>query len=240
MKVKRTNNVIIAEKIFMRCCEFSKITFTTDSTKKEEIDNVCKELMFKLSKVVDELECFRKNKLSKEKEMLAAAKSGTTALPTHELAKNIENFLTQAKGTLDIFAKQFLGAMFGFDGKWHYRKIVNHLRNKDNLDKNTVAVMENTLEKENNEWLKDFIDDRNWHHEENLGLSPMYIQNQQPFMKLTRRNGEEVTDVLTYLRFHYNKVFHLIEYLMRLSFCAVNPAWRVIYLSDFVSPFENV
>lgn len=239
MKIKKTDNLIIAEKIFLQCCEFSKITFGNDISKQEAINKACEELMYKLSKVVDELECFRKNKQLKEQEIVNATKKNIVALPTHELAKNIENFLTQSKGVLDIFAKQFLGAMFGFKDKWHYQKIINYLRHQSNLDKNTVAVIENILKKENNEWLKDFIDDRNWHHEKNLELSHMYIEDNRLFLKLTRWNSKEVVDVVAYLRFHYNKVFRLIVNLIRLSFCAINPSWSVVYLSEMINPLET-
>jgi hypothetical protein len=236
---KSEDDKIVFHRIFHVGCKFADITFHGDEVKKNEIIDVLKELIIKLTKVVDEIRLFQSNKLVCEKELLIEIQRDISAVPTHELARNLENFLTLAKGTLDIFAKQFLRIMLCFDGKWNCKKLIKHLQNQSNLDQSIVEQIINTLKKENKEWLKDFIDDRNLHHEKNIGLSSMSVVNGHPFIKLTRRNGKIVTDIIAYLQYHYNKLFHLIEYLMRFSFCAINPAWKVVYLSEWTSSFNH-
>lgn len=237
---KSEDDKVIYHRIFNVGCKFADITFTADEVKRCAVIDALLELMIKLTKVMDEARLFETNELTCEKKLYVEVQQGISAVPTHELSKNLENFLTLTKGALDIFAKQFLKAMLGFDGKWDCNKIVKYLQNQSCLDQNIVSDIIGTLKRENKEWLKDFVNDRNLHHEKNIGLSPMRIIEGRPVITLTRRNGEEVTDIIAYLRFHYNKVFHLIEYLMRLSFCVVNPAWSVAYLSEFINPFENI
>jgi thioredoxin-related protein len=238
LSFKSEDDKIVYHRIFYVGCQFADIAFHDDPIKGNQIVDALKEIMIKQAKVVEEIKLYQSNKTACEKELIKETERGISAIPTRELSRNIENFLTLAKGLLDIFARQFLKVMLNYDGKWNCEQIITHLRMHDGLEKSIVEHMINTLKRENEEWLKDFVDDRNLHHEKNIGLSSISIVNGQPFMKLTRRNGQEVTDILGYLRYHYNKVFSLIEYLIRMSFCALNPEWKLVYLSEWANPLD--
>jgi len=73
------------------------------------------------------------------------------------------------------------------------------------------------------EWLKDFIDDRNLHHEKNFGLTDMYLIGDKPILKLTRFNGDYTKDVIGYLEFNWINLVSLMEKMMHLSFCLIAP-----------------
>lgn len=118
---------------------------------------------------------------------------------------------------------------------WKHKEIIKYLKERKNLDKETREAIENLLNKVWNDWLGDFNHDRNLHHEANFELSGMSIVDSKPFLKLTRRNGDEITDVMGYLTIHWNKIFWLIENMIRLSFCALRPDLKIIFTSEFKS-----
>ncbi|MBA7676132.1 hypothetical protein ES703_84373 [subsurface metagenome] len=89
------------------------------------------------------------------------------------------------------------------------------------------------------DWLCDFNYDRNLCHEANFGVSKMYMANNQPFLKLKRRSGKEVTNVMDFLQSHWNKLFWLVVNMVRLSFWALRPNLKAVFLSKFVGPFED-
>ncbi len=227
---------IIAERIFYNGFRFVDVAFSVDDPRKDKVENSLKELMTKLAKVVNEARGFQMQKHAFEKILPHEVVKGVTSIPTLELQQTIENFLTQAIGALDIFATQFLNAIFDYSCRdWKHKEIIKYLKERKNLDKETREAIENLLNKAWNDWLGDFNHDRNLHHEANFELSGMSIVDSKPFLKLTRRNGDEITDVMGYLTIHWNKIFWLIENMIRLSFCALRPDLKIIFTSEFKS-----
>ncbi|MBA7676133.1 hypothetical protein ES703_84374 [subsurface metagenome] len=131
---KSKDDMIIYEKIFYTGCKFSEAAFSSNDPMKENIIEVLQELMIKLSKVVDEIRTFQLNKLACERKLIVELPNGVSAVSTIELGKNIENFLTQSIGTLDIFATQFLKKMFGYSHHdWSNKEIIRHLNKQQHL-----------------------------------------------------------------------------------------------------------
>jgi len=237
---KSKDDMIIYEKIFYTGCQFSEAAFSSNDPNKERVIQVLQELMVKLAKVVDEIRTFDLNKRACEKKLTIEVQKGVTAIPTLELGKNIENFLTQSIGVLDIFATQFLKIMFGYSYRdWNIKEIIKHLKDQKQLCNEAIKAIEDLLNNAWNDWLNDLNYDRNLCHEANFGLSQMCLINNQPFMKLKRRNGKEIIDIMGFLQVHWNKLFWLVENMIRLSFWTLKPHLKAIFLSEFVSPFDN-
>lgn len=227
---------IIADRIYVNGFRFVDVAFGVDDPQKDKVKASLLELMKKLGKVVNEAMLFRMQKHAFEKILLHDTAKNVTCIPTLELQQIIENFLTQAIGALDIFATQFLNIMFGYSYRdWNHKGIIKFLEKREDMDEETMKAIKKLLNNAWNNWLRDFNDDRNLHHEANFGLSGMSLVNDKPFLKLTRRNGDEITEVMDYLADHWNKVFWLIENMIRLSFCALRPDLKIIFTAKFKS-----
>ena len=233
---KSEDDKIIADKIFYTSLEFVKAAFGDADSKRDELFPILWELMTKLAKVHSEIGTFKLNQLACEEELKIKVSEGISGIKALELGKNIENFLTQSIGALDIFATQFLKNMFGYSHQyWNHEKIIKYLKKQKQLDHETVMAIEHFLNNAWDDWLEDFNSDRNQHHESNITLSYMTMIDNQPRLTLKRRSGEEVTDVIDYLQTHWKKVFWLIENMIRLSFCALRPHLKIIFCAKFKS-----
>jgi len=225
---------IIVDKIYYTGCEFIKAAFGENDAKGSEVEQSLWEVTIKLSKVVAEIKFFQAYNSIYEQKLIEETKNNITAIPTLELARCIENFLTQSIGALDIFATQFLKALFNYSYRdWNHEKIIRHLEKQTQLDKEAVHKIKQLLENAWNEWLEKFNDDRNLHHEKNFGLSLISLIDGKPHLVLSRRDGTKTADVLDYLVTHWNKLFWLIENMIRLSFWALRPDRKIFFFSQF-------
>ena len=224
-------NDLIYTEIFCAGIKYAEFAFGEKSEKTEKIKKIFKEIMDKAVKFALEKEKFNKAFEDAKNKLLEESKKGVGALGTHEIAGEIEDFLTQGKGLLDLFAKQLLKELFGFDGKWDCSKIVILLKNKEEIDQEVVSEIDRVLKEDWDLWLKGFVDDRNLHHEQNFGLSTMFITPAGPTIILTRKNGAKVSKIKEYIEINYANLFGLVKDLIYLSFCAIYPGLKGIRLN---------
>lgn len=216
----------IAYKIVLKGLEMSHFFIRKigkDPDKDDIVNKAIDKLGTKMYKVAEEKFKFSENFRTLEKELINLNEEDLpNAVGTHKLAGNIENFLTQGKGALVLLTNQFLNSMVGFKGRWNHKKILKYLTEND-FNQEIVEMIKALLERSWNEWLKDFVDDRNLHHSDNFGLTPMYLIEGKPAVTLTRFNGDVYRNVSGYLEFNWLNLVLLVEKLMHLSFCLIEP-----------------
>lgn len=233
------NDLIYAE-FFCAGIKYAEFAFGEKTEKTEKVKGILKEIMVKAVKLALEKDKFLKALEDTEKKFAEESKKGVDAIGTHEIAGQIEDFLTQGKGLLDLLSKQLLQELFGFNEKWNHIKIISFLKKKDGLDREAIQEIEKILKEDWNLWLKDFLDDRNLHHEQNFGLSNMFMSAEEPTVILTRKNGKQITKISEYIKINYENLFGLVNDLIYLCFCALYSGLKgVRFRKDYFLPSEG-
>lgn len=220
----------IYKEIFLTACEYSMLTFKDELVRKK-VDLISFELTKKLAKVVNEKHRFEVDKAILELEILKELEYGISFIGTNKLSQDIENFLSQSTGVMDIFATKFLKNLIGYTGRqWYYEQVVHCYKKFDTKDQSTNNKIIQLLEDDQNLWLSDMFNDRHLHHESNFKLSPLSILEGKPFMYLERRNKKLSTDISGYLETNWLNLFGMIKDLTWLTFCMLNPAIKHLRL----------
>lgn len=220
---RSSDNDLIYTEIFCAGIKYAEFAYGEADQKTEKIKEILIEIMNKAVKFSLEKEKLFKAMDETENLLLKESKLGTKAVGTHEVAGQIENFLTQGKGLLDVFSKQFLKELFGFNKIWNHNEIIKFLNNKADLDEETIKEIKRMLNDDWELWLEDLLDDRNLHHEKNFGLTEMILTANGPVMIMTRSNSAQITRVQDYIEISYNNILGLVNDLIYLSFCAIYP-----------------
>lgn len=235
--VGNPDNTLIYTEILLAGCQYCELTFGQENEKTEVLKSVLLELMRKLVKVANEKRRFLSDLEAAKLDMFEEAKKGIARIGSDSLAGSLENFLAQAKGALDIFAKQFLRETIGFEGKWDHKKIIACFKTLPNLGQEVVAEIERMLNEDADSWLVNMINDRNTHHEANYSLSPMQMVNGKPTLMLTSSNGEKTVELEKHIETLYGNVFGLVQDMMHLTIWSINPALKGIKLTqDYFLP----
>ncbi len=233
-------NTLIYTEIFCAGCEYATIAFGDDKEKVEAVKGSLVEVMGKLVKVATEKSNSITNLNSLKDDLIEESKKGIDGLGTYDIAANIENFLSQSKGALDVFSNTFLTKTVGYKGKWSSNAIIKHFESIPTLDKETVEEIRRLIQEDQAVWLKTMIDDRNMHHEANFSLSEMLMVNGSPTVILTRSDGRKTNNLEAYVVTHWENVFGLIKDMMHLTIWAIFPALKGIELNqEYFMPKEN-
>lgn len=230
LELGHKENEDIYKEIFLIGCQYTDITFQDDILR-NKIYSILFELTKKLVKVVNEIYRFEDDKKSLLRELSKESKRGIGSIGTNNLSNDIENFLTQSTGTLDLYATKFLKNTINYKhNDWEYNQL---LKTIESFPTNDVMIKNEILRllKEDQElWLKDMIYDRNLHHESNFKLSSLSILDGKPFMYLERRNKKQSTDISGYLETNWLNLYGMIKDLTWLTFCMLNPAIKHLRL----------
>lgn len=233
-------NDLIYTEFFCAGIKYAEFTFGEKTEKTEKVKGILKEIMDKAVKLALEKDKFLKALEDTEKKFAEESKKGVGAIGTHEIAGQIENFLTQGKGLLDLLSKQLLQELFEFNEKWNHIKIISFLKEKGGLDQESIQEIEKILKEDWDLWLKDFLDDRNLHHEQNFGLSNMFMSAEGATVILTRKNGKQITKISEYIKINYENLFGLVNDLIYLCFCTLYSGLKGIRLrKDYFLPNEG-
>lgn len=221
---------------FMVLNKYIELAFHQDKDKQEFLKQIAVDLMDKLMKVAEQKKSV---KISfNETANILKQKEGIDAIATHKIAGNVENFLAQAKGALDLFSNKLFPEVVNYKGNFNHEKIIKHLKEQENLDKDAKNAISDLLNRDWDIWLRAFIDDRNYHHEENFKISEMRLVNGQPTVILERRDGTKMTTLVEYIEIHWNNLITLMADLVWLSFACKFPFLKSIRVTRtmFISP----
>ncbi len=233
-------NISIYLDIFLVICKYAELTYGREPALLEAVKTAAKEVMDKLIKVGEQKKTIKATLAETVRLLERERQKGGDAVATHKLSGDIENFLAQGKGALDLLANKLLRQVVAYDGKFNHEKIVTHLKAQPGLDPSIVGEIEALLNRDWDVWLKAFVYDRDWHHEENFKLSDMKYVEGQPTVILERRDGTKIGNLREYVDIHWDNLIGLISDLVWLIFSAKTPAFKAIRVTRdmFMSPAE--
>jgi hypothetical protein len=223
---------------FLVVNKYVELTYHGDKKRLEAAQMAAKEVMDKLMKLAEQKKSVR-NTFNETAGLLAEqTKKGVEAVSTHKLAADVENFLTQGKGVLDLLANKLFKELVGYVGKFNHKNIIKHLREQLDLDQSVVNEIEVLLNRDWDIWLKSFVDDRNLHHEENIKISKMSYMNGQPIVFFERRDGNKFGNLDEFVNTHWNNLMGLISDLIWLVFASKLQIFKTVRVTRdmFISP----
>lgn len=213
--------------------EYVQIAFAENKQQVDKIESTLFEILQKMMSVYRQAKIVENSWQATEQELIRQQERGLGGIIAGDVRADIENFLAQGKGALDIFANQFLRQTAGFNGKWHHDRIKKHLRKHPALNQEIVQEIERILNDEWDGWLEDFCADRDQHHEQLFDLSPVKLIERKTQAVITRRNGTKIPDVVYYVEQHYENLSGLLSDLIWLICVAKVPALKSIRLNSY-------
>ena len=220
----------IYKEIFLIGCKYSELAFQ-DEIIRTKIDLILFELTKKLVKVVNEKQRFEEDRERLELELRKESKNGISSIGTNKLSQDMENFLSQSTGALDLFATKFLRTLVDYDwNKWRYDKVIGLYKNFPTTETEIKTEILRLLKEDQELWLGDVMFDRNLHHESNFKISPLSLVDGKAFMYLERRNKKQSKDISGYLETNWLNLYGMIKDLTWLTFCMLNPAIKHLRL----------
>lgn len=220
-------------RVFIDGCNYVKMAFGHDKASTDALKNALYELWQKLMSVQLEVEKVKVSWRQTEIQLHQVAQKGTGGVIAGGLRTEIENFLTQGKGALDILANQFLRHAVQFDRKFHHKRITTHLKGQSDLDAGAVQEIESLLNDTWDAWLEDFTQDRDLHHDRLLELSAVRLVDGKARATITRRNGTTDPDPLGYVDRQYAALCDLVAELIRLICATKVPGLRAIRFDGY-------
>jgi|GEM_PF-1775732 len=232
------DSLLVFYDFFLVACKYADLTYSGDDSKLEMVKKATLEVMDKLMKVKEQKKALKETMEKTADYLKTESAKGADGVSTHKIAADVENFLYQAKGALDLFANKLLNEIIGFKGKFNHERINKYLRNHVHLDKEAVSAINDLLNRDWDIWLKDLIDERNYHHEGNFKISNMQYVSGKPTVILEKLDGTKIADLIEYLEVHWKNLIGLLSDLIWLIYASKNPALKVIRVGRemFISP----
>lgn len=212
--------------------EYLKMAFMEGSREVTEGNVALEKVWKKLSKVASKKTAFLSELSQTRKDCFSEAKRGVSAVATNDLSGALEDFLTQSKGALDILSKHFLKALVGYPEKWYCNKIALHIEGLPNVDQGVASELAKMIREDDATWLKEMIEDRNSHHDDNLPISNMVQRDGMPTAVLTRANGQKTADLEGYVEELFDNLLGMVREVIQLTVALYQPALRHLPLKQ--------